>query len=349
MRAWWIASAIGTTLGVALTVSAAAARDLPVPADKGWRHAETGIALMAHVAGLTRTGLTDATQGEFDVAAQYEAPDQSVTATLYLFHPAVADVGLWFDRSRTALEARDIFRTAAPASADPIGFALPGAAAGSALRQTYASPGGPYRSTALAVIPVNGWMVAVRLSAKTLTAVALDATLDQFIAGIRWPRDMAAGSGARIVPSCATPLTFGKARRVETRPADMLMSLLAGSIAGKDASAKVAVRTESPLWCRDGEPKVDYGVYRDQRGGPGYTLALFDAGRTVSVFPSVMGQVEKTGTYSVTLTDVDGTTAALPTFSALPAPKQVWEALSHGEIRGRASGKTVTIDAKALK
>ena len=158
-----------------------AARDLGVPADKGWKHAETGLILMPQLAGLARTALTDATETEHDVAAQYDAADKSVSATIYLFHPAIPDVGLWFDRSQTALETRDIFRHAAPASADPIAFAAANSGTATSLRQVYAAPGGAYRSTALAVVPVGEWIVSLRMSAKTLTADQLDARLQQAI------------------------------------------------------------------------------------------------------------------------------------------------------------------------
>lgn len=69
----------------------------------------------------------------------------------------------------------------------------------------------------------------------------------------------------------------------------------------------------------------------------------------MSVFPSIMGQIDKTGTYSVSLTDVDGSTSVLPSFSAMPQPKQVWAMVSQGKVQGRAVGKTITLDAKALK
>lgn len=340
----------GLVIGLAVTIGVAApARDLPVPADKGWRHAETGVALMAQDAGLRRTALTDSTQGEFDVAAQYWAPDKSVTATVYLFHASDSDVGLWFDRSQTALEARDIFRNAAPATADPIAFALPGAAAGSALRQTYAVAGGTFRSTALAVIPLGGWILAIRMSATTLTADKLDAELQQFIAGIRWPKLATPGVAAHLMRPCATPLVFGKAKPIKAGGPDLLMSLLMPGLAAKEVAKTPAKPDDAPLWCREGEGRTEYGIYRNMRGGEGYTMALYDGGRSVSVFPSVMGQIDKTGTYSVTMQDVDGSTSVLPSFSALPQPKQVWDVVSHGQVQGKAAGNAITLDAKALK
>lgn len=325
-----------------------AARDLGVPADKGWRHAETGLVLMPRLAGLPRTALTDATQTERDVTAQFEAADKGVFATIYIFHPAIADVGLWFDRSRTVLEARDVFRHAAPATADPVGFAAGGAPAASSLRQVYAVPGGPFRSTALAVVPVGDWIVGVRMSARTLTADQLDARLSQLIGDVRWPDPAATtAAAARPVAACATPLAFAKARRAKPNGGDMLMSLLGASIAAKAEAEAPAAPAPRRTWCREGEARVEYGVYRPDGDAGGYVLALYDAGRVASVHPSLMGQIDKSGTYAVTLEDVDGAVSTFPSFTSLPAPKQVWDLIGSGERTGVAKGDKVTINARA--
>jgi len=66
---------------------------------------------------------------------------------------------------------------------------------------------------------------------------------------------------------------------------------------------------------------MGYGVYRSDRAdAEGYALALGDAGRIVWVQPSLMGQIEKDGRYSVSLADVDGRVLAFPSFDAMPAP-----------------------------
>ena len=61
----WLLCALALTSGASLS-----ARNLVVPADKGWKHAETGIILSPQLAGLPRTELTDATQSEHDVAVR---------------------------------------------------------------------------------------------------------------------------------------------------------------------------------------------------------------------------------------------------------------------------------------
>ncbi|QCB41000.1 hypothetical protein E5673_01135 [Sphingomonas sp. PAMC26645] len=337
---------MAVALGLAMPV---AARDLSVPTDKGWKHAETGLILMPQLAEMSRTALTDATQTEHDVAAQYETPDKNAFATIYLFHPAIADVSFWFDRSQTALEARDLFKNASPATADPIAFAVGGARAASSLRQVYATPAGQYRSTALSVVPVGDWIVSVRMSAKTLTAEQLDARLQQVIAAIRWPQAVGAEAPAAApLKGCATPLTFGKAKLAKPDGADLLMSLMGSSLAAKknaEAKSEPLVRT---TWCRDGDTRTEYGMYRSDGASSGYVLALYDAGRVVSVYPSIMGQINKTGLYSVSLEDVEGTVSAFQSFTALPSPNQVWSLINHGQRTGTKNGNQLTMSSKAF-
>ncbi len=326
------------------------ARDLGVPADKGWKHAETGLILMSQLAGLSRTTLTDATETEHDVAAQYDVADKSVFATIYLFHPAIPDVALWFDRSQTALETRDIFRHSAPASADPIAFAATNGGTATSLRQVYATPGGAYRSTALSVIPVGEWIVSIRMSAKTLTSDQLDASMQQVIKDVRWPPSTTIATiAAAPVKTCATPMTFTKAKQAKPNGGDLLMSLMAGTMAAKaKTEEKPIAPVPQPSWCRDGTASTEYGVYRSSASTGGYIMALYDAGRVVSVYPSLMGQIDKSGTYAVSLEDVEGTTSVFPSFTALPSPKQVWDLVGSGKRSGTMKGKQMTIDPKAF-
>ncbi|MEH3121368.1 MAG: hypothetical protein PGN16_05190 [Sphingomonas phyllosphaerae] len=335
---------------LALTGAASSsARDLAVPADKGWKHAETGIILSPQLAGLSRTALTDATQSEHDVAAQFAVADGSVTATIYIFHPAIADVGIWFDRSRATLENRDIYRSAAPATIDPVSFAASGTGPATALRQDYAIAGGPFRSTALAVVPVGEWIVTLRMTARTLTSQQLDAALLDVIKAIRWPAPTPApATDIQPIKTCAAPLTFKKAKQIKPNGSDLLVSLLGGALARKEKEEADSSPRPRSTWCRDGAGTPEYGVYRAGEEQSGYALALHDAGRVVNVSPSLMGQIDKTGGYSVTLVDVDGGVVALSSFATMPTPKQVWDLIGSGKRMGTARRGQITIDPSAL-
>lgn len=350
--------AVMTIVALALATPLAA-RDLAVPADKGWQHAATGLILTARLNGMPRTALHDTTQSEHDVTAQFETPDQGIIATLYLFKPAIADTALWFDRARTTLEANGAFGRLTPASATPIGFAAGSAPVAASLRQTYAATDGPFRSTTLAVMPLGDWIVAVRMSAKSLDADQLDAQLLQLIAGIRWPKarhetpETYPGGGTAAITAvpiaaCTGPLTFRKAKQVKPDGAAVLMELV-GNMAAQQQVAEGKKKPEPPRrWCREGDASVAYGVYRADGNEARYVMALGDSGRVISVHPSLMGQVNNSGTYAVTLTDVDGRVQSFPSFSVLPAPAQVWAMLNRGAPSMSAKGNKVLVDPKAL-
>lgn len=187
------------------------------------------------------------------------------------------------------------------------------------------------------------------MSAKALTAVQLDARLQQVIAAIRWPTAVGTEAPAAApVKVCMAPLTFGRAKLAKPDGADLLMSLMGSSLAAKnkaEAKSEPAVHT---TWCRDGDARTEYGMYRSDGASSSYVLALYDAGRVVSVYPSIMGQINKTGVYSVSLEDVDGTVSSFQSFTALPSPKQVWSLIHSGQRTGTKTGNQLTISPKAF-
>ncbi|WP_322963333.1 hypothetical protein [Sphingomonas fuzhouensis] len=338
----------------------ASARDLPVPADKGWMHAQTRLIVRPVVAGLPRTDITDATTTEHDVTVNFASPDKDLLATLFLFHPARPNVPLWFDRSRIAIEERPVFEKGAPASADPIAFAPLGSGPAVALRQSYSVLSSPYRSTALAVMPMGEWMLVVRLSARKLTADALDAKMSEMIAALKpaiattpaYP-----GPAAPIMP-CTEQTDFAhmpKAKTEKPNGADTLATLLlsaAFAAHAKDTKSDTPAEPEKPVppLCRDGAATTRYGVYRNGPVAEGYTLALFDAGRTVDIFPSVMSQVDrpKNPAYAVRLNDVEDNATSFSSFAALPRPEQVFDLVMKGTPNARVKGTSITIDSKSL-
>lgn len=332
-----------------LLAGTATARDLPVPPDKGWQHAATGLVLTAKLDGLQRTKLSDNTATEHDVVAEFADPDRSVIATVYLFHPAIDNVAIWFERAQTELEARDLYGGVTPMRAEPLAFTPPSGTAASALRQSYTPHRREYSATALAIVPLGEWLVAVRISAKALDAAALDERMSRILQAIRWP---AGANAAAAVPiaACASPLAYGKhgAKLVKPQGSDLLLGLLGTAIANK-VDPKPVTPTR---WCQDGPSTTDYGVYRtDETDLTAYTIAFRDAGRAIFVYRSLASQIGQGESYSVSLTDVDGSTLAFPSFDRLPRPEQVIELVLKGQPVGRSStgGKQIDIAPGAIR
>ncbi|MCT8003495.1 hypothetical protein NZL82_16595 [Sphingomonas sanguinis] len=352
MRFWY-----GAALAAVMMAGAASARDLAVPADKGWMHAQTRLIVRPNVAGLTRTAITDATTTERDVAVKLESADKSVFATLFLFHPAVPSVPLWFDRSRTAIEERKGFDKGAPASADPVAFAPSGTGPAVALRQTYSLLSSPYRSTSLAVMPMGEWMLVVRLTAEKLNADALDRTMNDLIAALKPAIATTAAYPGPAVPirPCAIQTDFAhlpKAKVEKPNGVDVLANLLSSAVLAnrKPAPSSEPEKPTAPL-CRDGTAHTAYGVYRREGSdSSGYMMALYDAGRTIDVFPGIMSQIEKrkSMSYSVVLHHVDDSADSFPSFNALPRPEQLFDLIAKGAPSAKAQGSTISINPRAM-
>jgi hypothetical protein len=333
-------------MGLAALVGAASAdaRDLDVPIEKGWQHARSGLILRARIAEFVRTGISDSTADELDVAAQFRSTQDGTILTIFVFRPASGGVALWFDRARTALEQNKAFGSVSPLTSESA-FALPGRTTASAMRQAFTASSAAYRGTAVAIVPIGEWLVALRVSGPAEGA-SIDARLTAVLAAISWPASTDAA--ATSIEPCPEPLRFAKAKQ---RKPDMMQGLMAGALAS--ALAEEAAKTkgepaEAPL-CRDATPPTSvFGVYR-HTGQEGYMLALGDAGRTVAVSPSLTSLlVDSKPGYAVSFNDLDGSTSHFPEFDRLPRPEQVVDTVMRGTPVSRTSdgGKNITINAK---
>lgn len=303
------------------TARAQQPRDLPVPSDKGWQHADTGIVLTARLDGLARTKLVDTTASERDVVAEF-GTGGPVVATVRLFRPAEGGAAMWFDRADAEMRAGAL--GGATARSAPQAFASPGTTVAGALREVALVRRGAYRTMALAVVPVGDWIAAIRLRASGADAAALDRRLSNIVGAIRWPAAMPPPVAAHAIAACATRMSFGEAKPVATPPAASLRldAAIADAIGGPSTPRATAD------WCREGDGNAGYGTYRADGSRSAYLLAVGDAGLVVEVGPSTgprAGTAEPR--YSATLMDVTGGVRLLRTYDARPRPALVAAAL----------------------
>ena len=176
----------------------------------------------------------------------------------------------------------------------------------------------------------------------------------QFITAIRWPAPAGGvAKPAQAIKACESSLPFAKAKPVKADGAVMLLALLAGAVADKDATSVPpgaapsgdAEPPSEPL-CRDGAARTDYGVYRSETDRDRYMLALYDSGRIVEVSPALIASTGRNKSFSVTLADVDGTVSTFDSFRPLPDPEQVWALVRTGKPTGRSQGNQVTLAPK---
>ncbi|HEX8401716.1 MAG TPA: hypothetical protein VF628_08450 [Allosphingosinicella sp.] len=319
MRGW----AFGLLIGLACAQPVAAQRglrSLDVPATAPWQHAASGMVLPAEILGSRRVSIGDSGTEELDVVTQYEG-EAGLTTTIYLFRSQIPVVPLWFDRGQTVLEALRMAGSEASAPVAGTSFALPGQSVASAMRVTYPFTSGGYKSTGLALTSVNGWLVKVRMSSKSLEPLALDSRLAAFVGAMRWPAAAKPAVAADAIQPCGDKLSFRQAKMVKPDMAQGLLGSLlamAGSAKGPDPSVR---------YCRESSEGVIYGVYRRVGTKDGYVMAIADSGRLLSIGSSPSIDPKAKPNYSVALLDL-GQTATYPSFDRLPAPKQALQLIS---------------------
>jgi len=313
----------------ASAVSPAAAQDaarIDVPAAASWKHAGTGLVLRPRIAGYPRGTIADSSGSELDVMVQY-AEGGATSVTLYIFRPSLMSVPMWFDRSETQILLRsDAYGTPVPAGSARA-FTPPHAEAASGLQRVYVPGSGAYKSTGLAMIPLGEWLVAVRASSTELDPVALDARLGEIVGGIVWPDKVAASPAAVPVAACAGVLAYDP--KAKPKKPDMAQALMGAVLLGipADKIEKEAPDKASPppVWCREGTPGSDYGVYRADNATNAYLLAVGDAGVTIGVGPAFPLEGKKVG-YTLSVGTLDRT-LIYPNFDKLPAPQAAFDAI----------------------
>lgn len=322
----WVAAAGLLLLGAA--TAGAQQRMLEVPATASWQHAVTGFIAPPKVAGLVRTKIADSTNEELDVAVAYGSAGDGVHADVYLFKPGLYDLPVWFDRAMTAIRSQPQYGIAGEPVAAAVAFARPGAAAKSGLRAVMPIHYGDYKSSAVALLPMDGWLVTVRMSSTAADPAEVDARLTAFVAGLRWPAEKKPAPEAVPVVDCLKPLTFKKARRLAD---DMTSALVV-------AASLAAEKPEGPppVYCRDPSSVAEYGVYRPKESKDGYVVALGDAGIGLSVYPTLnlaalLSEEAGGGGRRVSVTLLDrNSMGELGAFNRLPPPAQAVSA-RHGK------------------
>jgi len=333
------------TAAVALPAQAQNKRQIDAPADAPWKHAQTGIVLPSSLLGIARGSLDDNSSSEIDVFANYGA-GQATIVTLYVFRPALASVPMWFDRSETQILMRDVYGNATPA-APAAAFAPPGSKAASALRRLYLPSKGDYKSTGLAIMPLGEWLVAVRISSREFDATMLEAKLDEVIKTLGWPNGIGDADPALPIATCTTPIAYAK--KAKLKAPSMVDALFGATLATMEPTDEQKAKATPVTWCREGEPKQAYGVYRSVNNDTGYTIAMGDAGQVINVMPGLALDSKNPG-YQLSLGLLDRT-LVYPSFDKLPAPDVAIETVMKTRpLSSAARGKKeITIGAEGLK
>jgi len=263
-------------------------RTIETKAGEAWLHQHTGMAMPARLGGFDRQYIRDLTENELDVFAQYQADQVRSRLTLFFYRAAIDSVPLWFDAANQSLRENVGF---VPGVSEYLSstFTPPGQTDESGIMAVYTTVGGDFKSTGVAMLPLNGWMVKIRFTSAELTAAELATSLMAILNDIQWPEEIRSGPTATAILPCQDTLKLSdKVDRIKPSLADALI----GGLMGIPADDEATTGDEKPaIYCRDPQDFGQFAIYRAEGTKDGYLMPLGDAGRAASVFKNKLGSV----------------------------------------------------------
>ncbi|MGC6401334.1 hypothetical protein ACNI3Q_12240 [Sphingomonas sp. FW199] len=336
-----------------LPLAAQQARELKVKPGNPYRHKPSRIEIPGTVLGARMQSARDLTQTESDISFQYEPEDGSDLYSIYVYRLAGASIPIWFDRARWSIEHRPEVYGTPVLTSDPLTFQGSGPGNKAGLVAAYRTEKN-YRSTAVAMTGIDGWIIKVRYSSETATPEQARERTIQAIQSLRWPKPGKKDTPPAVltpVQDCPSAIaTAASTRSVKDDGTSAILgavlSMAAADIKGKDK----AEPAEPVTWCRD--PKLgDDGVYRANAATNGYFLASSDSGRGLSVSPQMKLKDDAPDGWVVRFVDLERT-YVLPMQDALPSPDRALAVLSEekpvSSVSTVGKKKEITIDTGVL-
>ncbi len=324
---------------------------LETEAGKPFKHDNSGITLPATLLGFPRNEGQEYVKPQLDVAFRYFPADTNEEVSVYIYRVTSGVPSLWFDVSSNSIEQRAAFGRKTRFEM-PLTFTPPGQAAASGLKAAWTLSDAPYRSTALAIVPVGEWLVKIRYSSATLEVASLTRRLDEVVAAIGWPGKIEQAPAAAAIADCTKPLKLnGASKPVKADGASALIdALMAANV--RDKKDKEETGDSMPVaWCRDRAVKAPALVYRPVESENSYLLAFTDSGRAVWTRPSLSGLLGAgKGSWAVSIV-LPGETINYLGRDRLPEPGELSKILE-GQVTSRVAtwGKsTLTLDSATFK
>lgn len=223
-----------------------------------------------------------------DYQFNYDTAGDSIT--VYIFRATHPNAALWFERADSVLNVgRKSWQLS---DATPIErITAFGAAAPNGLRRAYRASQG-MKSTALAVVQVNDWIVKVRSSSTTLDRDAQLARLDRVIAALAVKAALRPAHPLELPMACdekidsvIASLVGGKLIEKPSSTHTLTAGLLATDHARSLAGGKDSLAAEPNAYCKGTlvGPMAEVAALYRAKSGDGHWEVLFaDSGRSFS-------------------------------------------------------------------
>jgi hypothetical protein len=286
-----------TDASAATRASGGSPRILSDKAGKAWKHKESGIALPGRLADAELAKVTDGTLSESDVFAEYNDAENDITTSVFVFRAGVPDASLWLDRTLMPYRlGQGSIGTLDFAKGSITTVTPPGGAADSGVFAAYPASGKGIVATAAAILPVDNWLVAIRMSSRRPSAADLSTRMRTAIGQIKLPSPKSPDPAAYAIEDCADGVAFAEAPRADAGEATggALLSLVVDGAVGAGKSKPQAAAVAPAHFCRDQGGSAMLTPYRRIGAHDGYVVAGGDAGFTIAVQPSLITQADPT-------------------------------------------------------
>ncbi|MEO9636222.1 MAG: hypothetical protein ABJF89_04675 [Parasphingorhabdus sp.] len=341
--------AMATILAVVPAQGQIKQRTIEAKAGEDWHHAQTGVAMPAALGGFERQYIRDLTENGLDVFAQYHGDKGRTRVTLFFYRAAVDSVPLWFDAANQSLRRNVDFL---PDSSEYLSstFTPPGQSNASGMMAVYSTKGGDFKSSGVAMMPLNGWLVKIRFSSEELSPEEMAVLLEPMLNDIQWPEKIVSAPTAVPILSCAGKLKLAdKVSRIKPTTTDAIIGGLTGALMTEESPE---VEEEAVVYCRDPQDFGRLSIYRPDETRTGYLLPLGDAGRAASVSINDIGGLiggSKGKRYTPILMRLDQN-VIFPDLNKLPTPQTLMAAtgdnaaISSVTTWPLSSGSNITIN-----
>ncbi|WP_126172789.1 hypothetical protein [Altericroceibacterium xinjiangense] len=318
---------------VSMTPLAAEPRPISADSEIAWQHEWTSARLLPRIGSFKRVSLEDYGTQRVDVVAGYRDRASATAANVYLFRASPVDVSIWQDRMFTMMASDELVGALDKTSVVAASF-TPGSGAGkdSGYIVYGAVSGKKARSTGFALLPHDGWLIAVRMTSQDMSAADLGEQLTSFVAGVELPRAKVSYPAASAIAECPRPLSFeGDAPRATfQRQASVVLNVIATN-RGKKTDGAPVTSAKAVKWCRDPSSTTSYGVYRRKEHKNAYLIAFRDGGASAEVGRVRLDPwLDAGGSFWIRFTDPDRTLNYAP-FTSLPSPEEVEAAMQKEE------------------
>lgn len=303
------------------------AKATPVAAEPSqrWTHEESQVGFPASIANFARETVEDSTTSQSDIAVTFRDHANQTLASVYLFRAGIANVSLWQDRI-----AQQILRPDGPlgtidrAKGTETPFTPAGGGSQSGSRLVFPVSGKANTATGSAVLAVDQWLVAIRMTSRTLSPTALDSQLASFVDALVLPRAKVPAEPVYRITECTTPpLPTKAAKRADVGLGSMLVrSTLQMTSKKAEDDRKSSIRS-FVLFCRAASGTPTFGAYRIDQNRNRYIVAFGDAGVVAVIEPDSSTELMGEGkTMGLTLITTEQN-LFFRGFRSLPAMEQV--------------------------